>query len=46
MQDFREFADAIESVKNKGVVAAVASLDDVEAALKECSNFFQIKKAL
>ncbi|XP_041011119.1 presequence protease 1, chloroplastic/mitochondrial-like [Juglans microcarpa x Juglans regia] len=46
LQDFKEFANAIESVKDKGVVAAVASPDDVEAALKERSNFFQIKKAL
>lgn len=46
LQDFKDFADAIEAVKDKGVVAAVASPDDVEAALKERSNFFQIKKAL
>lgn len=46
LKDFKEFADAIEAVKDKGVVVAVASPDDVEAAHKECSNFFQIKKAL
>ncbi|XP_023912838.2 presequence protease 1, chloroplastic/mitochondrial isoform X1 [Quercus suber] len=46
LKDFEEFADAIEAVKDKGVVVAVASPDDVEAAHKECSNFFQIKKAL
>ncbi|KAK4563080.1 hypothetical protein RGQ29_005541 [Quercus rubra] len=46
LKDFKEFADAVEAVKDKGVVVAVASPDDVEAAHKECSNFFQIKKAL
>jgi hypothetical protein len=45
LKDFKEFADAIEAVKDKGVVA-VASPDDVDAAHKERSNFFQIKKAL
>lgn len=46
LKDFKEFADAVEAVKDKGVVVAVASPDDVEAAHKEFSNFFQIKKAL
>ncbi|PON69124.1 S-ribosylhomocysteinase (LuxS) [Parasponia andersonii] len=46
LKDFKEFADAIESVKDKGVVVAVASPDDVDAANKERNNFFQIKKAL
>ncbi|KAE8009011.1 hypothetical protein FH972_005469 [Carpinus fangiana] len=46
LKDFKEFADAIEAVKDKGVVVAVASPDDVDAAHKERSNFFQIKKAL
>ncbi|XP_062091512.1 presequence protease 2, chloroplastic/mitochondrial-like [Humulus lupulus] len=46
VKDFKEFADAIESVKDKGIVVAVASSDDVDAANKERSNFFQIKKAL
>lgn len=46
LKDFKEFADAIESVKDKGVVVAVASPDDVDAANKECNNFFQVKKAL
>lgn len=46
LKDFKEFADAIEAVKDKGVVVAVASPDDVHAAHKERSNFFQIKKAL
>ncbi|KAF3435385.1 hypothetical protein FNV43_RR22474 [Rhamnella rubrinervis] len=46
LKDFKEFADAIDAVKDKGVVVAVASLDDVDAAHKECGNFFQVKKAL
>lgn len=44
--DFKEFAGAIEAVKDKGVVVAVASPDDVDAANKERSNYFQVMKAL
>ncbi|GLU09297.1 hypothetical protein SLE2022_261630 [Rubroshorea leprosula] len=46
LKDFKEFADVIDAVKDKGVRVAVASPDDVEAANKERSNFFQVKKAL
>ncbi|GLT37013.1 hypothetical protein SLA2020_113570 [Shorea laevis] len=46
LKDFKEFADVIDAVKDKGVSVAVASPDDVEAANKERSNFFQVKKAL
>ncbi|XP_038707090.1 presequence protease 2, chloroplastic/mitochondrial-like [Tripterygium wilfordii] len=46
LKDFKEFGDAIETLKDKGVVVAVASPDDVDAANKERSNFFQVKKAL
>ncbi|CAL9022257.1 unnamed protein product [Prunus brigantina] len=46
VRDFKEFAEAIDAVKNKGVVVAVASPDDVEAAHKEQNNFFEVKKAL
>lgn len=46
LKDFKEFADAIEAAKQKGVVVAVASPDDVDAANKEHPNFFQVKKAL
>ncbi|MCI00814.1 presequence protease 1 chloroplastic/mitochondrial-like [Trifolium medium] len=46
LKDFKQFIDAVEAVKDKGVVVAVASPDDVDAANKELSNFFQIKKAL
>lgn len=44
--DFKEFAGAIDAIKDKGVVVAVASPDDVDAANKERPNFFQVKKAL
>ncbi|GKV37997.1 hypothetical protein SLEP1_g45955 [Rubroshorea leprosula] len=46
LKDFKEFADVIDAVKDKGVSVAVASPDDFEAANKERSNFFQVKKAL
>ncbi|XP_044489578.1 presequence protease 1, chloroplastic/mitochondrial-like isoform X1 [Mangifera indica] len=46
VKDFKEFADAVEAIKDKGVVVAVASADDVDAANKERSNFFEVKKAL
>ncbi|XP_074285856.1 presequence protease 2, chloroplastic/mitochondrial-like [Silene latifolia] len=46
LKDFKEFGDAIDAVKDKGVVVVVASPDDVEATKKTNSNFFQVKKAL
>ncbi|KAL5855616.1 hypothetical protein ACOSQ4_005418 [Xanthoceras sorbifolium] len=46
VKDFRTFADAIDAVKDKGVAVAVASPDDIYAANKERTNFFQVKKAL
>ncbi|KAI4295632.1 hypothetical protein L6164_035656 [Bauhinia variegata] len=46
LKDFKEFVDAMEAVKEKGVVVAVASPEDVDAANKERSNYFQVKKAL
>ncbi|GAV70301.1 LOW QUALITY PROTEIN: Peptidase_M16 domain-containing protein/Peptidase_M16_C domain-containing protein/M16C_assoc domain-containing protein, partial [Cephalotus follicularis] len=45
-KDFREFAGAIDAVKDKGVVVAVASPNDVDAANLERSDFFQVIKAL
>lgn len=45
-KDFKQFIAAMEAVKDKGVVVAVASPEDVEAANKELANFFQVKKAL
>ena len=46
LKDFKEFANAIDAIKDQGVVVAVASPDDVDAANKERSNFFEVKKAL
>ncbi|XP_039019417.1 presequence protease 1, chloroplastic/mitochondrial-like [Hibiscus syriacus] len=46
LKDFKEFADAIDAVKDNGVAVAVASPDDVESANKERSNIFQVKRAL
>ncbi|KAL6963987.1 Homeobox protein PKNOX1, variant 2 [Sarracenia purpurea var. burkii] len=46
VSDFKEFGDAIEAVKDKGVVVAVASPDDVDTAHKERPNFFEMKKVL
>ncbi|CAA7400918.1 unnamed protein product [Spirodela intermedia] len=46
MKHFREFADAIEVVKDKGVVVAVASIDDVAKANEEKGGFFKVKKVL
>lgn len=46
LNDFKEFAGALEAVKDKGVVVAVASPDDVDAANKERSDFLNVKKAL
>ncbi|XP_039127207.1 presequence protease 1, chloroplastic/mitochondrial-like [Dioscorea cayenensis subsp. rotundata] len=46
LKDFKEFADAIKVVKEKGVVVAVASPDDVGAANDERPGFLNIKKAL
>ncbi|KAK1264140.1 hypothetical protein QJS04_geneDACA021721 [Acorus gramineus] len=46
VKDFKEFANAIEAVKDKGVVVAVASPDDVAAANEELPEFFQVKNVL
>ncbi|XP_055815817.1 presequence protease 1, chloroplastic/mitochondrial [Solanum dulcamara] len=46
VEDFKKFGDVMEAVKDKGVVVAVASPDDVEAANKERSNFLEVRKAL
>ncbi|KAI3809495.1 hypothetical protein L1987_25471 [Smallanthus sonchifolius] len=44
--DFKEFAAVVDAIKDEGVVVAVASEGNVDAANKECSNLFQVKKAL
>ncbi|KFK35994.1 hypothetical protein AALP_AA4G064300 [Arabis alpina] len=46
LKDFKEFAEAIDSVRDKGVAVAVASQEDIDAANKESSNFFDVKKGL
>ncbi|XP_020580862.1 presequence protease 2, chloroplastic/mitochondrial-like isoform X2 [Phalaenopsis equestris] len=46
LKDFKEFADVVETVKNKGVVVVVASPQDVAAANEEKSGFFDVKKVL
>lgn len=46
LKDFKNFADALEAVRNKGVVVSVASPEDVETAHSERPGFFQVKKAL
>lgn len=44
MKDFKEFADAIEAVKDKWVVVAVASPSDVALANEQRPGFFDVKK--
>ena len=46
VKDFKEFADAVEAVKEKGVVVAVASPEDITAANGERPGFFDVKKVL
>ncbi|KAJ6806249.1 presequence protease 1, chloroplastic/mitochondrial-like [Iris pallida] len=46
VKDFKEFADAVEAVKEKGFVVAVASPEDVIAANSERPGFFDVKKVL
>lgn len=46
MKDFKEFAEAVDSVRDKGVAVAVASQEDIDAANKERADFFEVKKAL
>jgi hypothetical protein len=42
LEDFKDFAEAIDAIKEKGVVVAVASPDDVDSAHKERHGFFEI----
>lgn len=46
LKDFKEFADVVESVKDKGIAVAVASPEDVAAANEERPGFFEVKKGL
>lgn len=46
VKDFHAFADALESVKEKGVIVAVASADDVAAANNERSGLLEVRRVL
>jgi hypothetical protein len=46
VKDFHAFADALESVKEKGVIVAVASADDIAAANKERPGLLEVRKVL
>lgn len=46
LKDFKDFAGAIDVVRDKGVAVAVASAEDIDAANIARSNFFEVKKAL
>lgn len=46
LKDFKEFANAVDVVKDTGFVVVVASPDDVDAANKMRPNFLQAKKVL
>ncbi|KAI3947676.1 hypothetical protein MKX01_034341 [Papaver californicum] len=46
VSDFKEFSNALEAVKDKGVAVAVASAADVSAANEERPNFFEVNNAL
>lgn len=46
LKDFKDFAEAIDAVRDKGVAVAVASAEDIDTANNARSNFFEVKKAL
>ena len=46
MKDFHAFANVLESVKDKGVIVAVASADDIAAANQERSGLLDVRKVL
>ncbi len=46
MKDFHMFADVFETVREKGVIVAVASADDIAAANEERPGLLQVKKVL
>ncbi|CAH8386704.1 unnamed protein product [Eruca vesicaria subsp. sativa] len=46
LKDFKDFAEAIDVVRDKGVAVAVASAEDIDVANNARSNFFEVKKAL
>ena len=44
VKDFYGFVDALESVKDKSVIVAVASADNIDAANKERSGLLEVRK--
>ncbi|KAF8081766.1 hypothetical protein N665_0868s0020 [Sinapis alba] len=46
LKDFKDFAEAIDVVRDKGVVVVVASAEDIDAANNARSYYFELKKAL
>ncbi|KAH8941187.1 hypothetical protein BDL97_14G024800 [Sphagnum fallax] len=46
VKDFHMFADVFETVREKGVIVAVASADDIAAASEERPGLLQVKKVL
>jgi hypothetical protein len=46
VKDFHAFADVLETVKEKGVIVAVASADDIAAANEERPGLLQVKNVL
>lgn len=42
--DFKEFAGVVDAIKDNGVIVAVTSQNEADAANQERSNFFQVKK--
>jgi Zn-dependent M16 (insulinase) family peptidase len=46
VKDFHAFADALESVKDKGMIVAVASADDIAAANLERPGLLEVRKVL
>ncbi|KAL4578658.1 hypothetical protein LXL04_014787 [Taraxacum kok-saghyz] len=44
--DLKEFADIVDTIKDKGVVVAVTSEANADVANKERSNFLEMKKIL
>ncbi|CAM6087081.1 unnamed protein product [Calypogeia fissa] len=46
LDDFRNFGSALEAVRDKGIVVAVASSDDINAANEERPGLLELKKVL
>lgn len=46
IDDFRNFANTLEGVKDKGIIVAVASSDDISTANQERPGLLELKKVL